>query len=719
MSTRKRIGLGALVLLLIAAIALAVWEPIAATRAAPPPPRAYDVKIVRDNFGVPHIFGATDPDVAYGIAWAQAEDDFETLQQVLALTRGRLGAITGSEGAAGDYAGHLLNVRATVARDYDRQPADVRALLDGYASGLNRYAETHGDEVALAKLFPVNGRDVAAGFVLRSPFFFGLDKTLGALTEGKPLPDESGGRLTEGEPPAGLDASPVDPIAEERAENGSNAWVVAPKRTADGYTRLVSNAHQPWKGPVAWYELVVQSGTGWHFAGANFPGTPYPLLGHNERLGWTNTVNRPDLIDVYKLTTDGERYRYDGAWRTMESRRVWLPVKLWGPFVLPVPRTIRRAAQGPVIANDRGTYAINYGGKDRMGMVESYYRLTRARDWDEWQSVIARQTIPATNFLYADATGRIAYIYNAAFPNRRPGFDYAGVLPGDTSRAYTPGTVPYSAVPRLVDPPSGFLINANNTPWRAAGPGSEMDPTAWSPLLGVETNVTNRMTRALELMTADRSITRAELARIKYDTAVSKRSWAGPWFRTLMTLDPKGDRRLVDAQAVLRRWDWNYDGRGPADALAALLLRAGNKWHYQGLERADPRRALDEAAEHLLTHFGRLDPPLGTVMRLRVGDVDVPYLGGPDVLRAASLWDVADDGRLVVKHGDSFVMFAEWSPAGRVRSWSAQPFGAAVSRPDSPHHADQARLFAAERVKPVWFTREQLKGHVERAYRPG
>ena len=719
MTALRRIGLGVVVLLVLVAIGLAVWEPLTATRAEAPPPRAYDVRIARDAFGVPHIFGPTDPDVAYGIAWAQAEDDFGTLQQVLAMTRGRLGAITGSDGAKGDYAGHLLDVRATVDRDYEGQPADVRALLDGYASGLNRYAETHGGEVALAKLFPVNGRDVAAGFVLRSPFFFGLDKTLGALTEGKPPPDETGGRPTEGEPPAGVDATPVDAAAEERAENGSNAWVVAPRRSADGFTRLVSNSHQPWKGPVAWYELVVQSGTGWHFAGANFPGTPYPLLGHNERLGWTNTVNRPDLIDVYQLTTDGDRYRYDGQWRTMGSRRVWLPVKLWGPFTLPVPRTIERAVQGPVIRNDDGAFAINYGGKDQMGMVESYYRLTRANSWGEWQAVIARQAIPATNFLYADATGRIAYIYNAAFPNRRPGFDYTGVLPGDTSRAYTPGTVPYAAVPKLVDPPSGFIINANNTPWLAAGRGSEMDPADWSPLLGVETNTTNRMTRALELMSADPSISRAELARIKYDTAVSKRSWAGPWFRSLMTLDAKDDRRLADAQAVLRRWDWNYDGRGPADALAALLLRAGNKWHYQGLARADPRAALAEAAEHLTTHFGRLDPPLGEVMRLRVGDVDVPYLGGPDVLRAASLWDVADDGRLVVKHGDSFLMFAEWSPVGRVRSWSIQPFGAAVSRPASPHHTDQARLFAGQKVKPVWFTREQLRGHVERVYRPG
>ena len=651
---------------------------------------------------------------------AQAEDDFGTLQQVLAMTRGRMGAIVGQDGAKGDYAGHLLNVRATVERDYDKQPRrPARRCSTATPRGLKPLCRDARGRSGAGQAVPAQWSGRGRRFVLRSPFFFGLDKTLGALTEGKPLPNDIGGKLTEGEPPTGSSATPVDPIAEERAENGSNAWVVAPKRSSDGYTRLVSNSHQPWKGPVAWYELVVQSGTGWHFAGANFPGTPYPLLGHNERLGWTNTVNRPDLIDVYKLATDGDRYRFDGQWRQMTSRRVWLPVKLWGPFILPVPRTIKTAVQGPVIENANGAFAINYGGKDQLGMVDSYYRLTRAQTWAEWQAVIARQSIPATNFLYADATGRIAYIYNAAFPRRRPGFDYAGVLPGDTSRDYLAGTVPYAAVPKLIDPPSGFIINSNNTPWLAAGPGSEMNPAAWSPLLGVETNTTNRMTRALELMAADPSISRAELARIKYDTAVSTRSWAGSWFQSLMTLDANGDRRLIDAQAVLRRWDWNFDGQGPADALAALLLRAGNSWHYQGLARADPRAALTEAAAHLTTHFGRLDPPLGQVMRLRIGSVDIPYLGGSDVLRAASLWDVADDGRLVVKHGDSFLMFAEWSPTGRVQSWSIQPFGAAVSRPDSRHHSDQARLFAAERVKPVWFTWRQLQGHIERRYRPG
>ncbi|VVT20258.1 Penicillin amidase [Sphingomonas sp. EC-HK361] len=707
----RRIAVGMAGVSLLVAIALATWEPLLARAAAPPLAHRYDSVIARDTFGVPHIFGKTDADVAYGVAYAHAEDDFSTLQEAVAMSRGRLGAMLGADGAKTDYALALLGAQATVDRDYAAQPADVRAVLDGYASGLNAYAARHPDEVRLAKLFPINGRDIATGFVLRSPFFFGLDQTLGALVGDEPLPAETAGATPDAADPAAL------PAAGEGNQNGSNAFVVAPRRSADGHTRLVSNAHQPWRGPVAWYELVVHSGTGWNFAGATFPGVPFPVLGHGETLGWTNTVNRPDLTDIYKLTLNeaGDAYRFDGAWRPLEKRRVWLPVKI-GPFVLPVPKTVYRSVQGPVIENKSGACAIRYAGADQLRMIEEYYRLTHARDFAQWQKALAIQGVPATNFLYADARGNIAHVYNAMFLNRKPGFDYAHVLPGDTSRDLMAGTVPYSAYPKNVNPASGFLINANNTPYHAAGAGSEIAPQP--PLLGVETDTTNRATRALELMGADASISEADLERIKYDTAVSRKSWAGTWFADLAAAPAKGDRDIAAAQALMTKWDWNYDGKGPADTLAALLLRAGNKWHYQRRAEADTRATLKTAAAYLMQHFGRLDVPLGTALRLRQGTVDLPLDGGPDVLRAAALWDEADDGRLVVKHGDSFVMFVDWDRQGRVTSRSIQPYGAATTRPTSNHYADQAPLFVRHQTKPVWFRPRELAAHVERVYRP-
>jgi acyl-homoserine-lactone acylase len=178
----KRTGWGLLALIIVTAIGLALWEPLTARAPTAVAYTPTDVRIARDRWGIPHIFGETDADVAYGVGYAHAEDDFSTLQEVLAMTRGRLAAITGADGAKADYVGYLLAARETVDRDYAGLPADVRAIYVAYAAGLNRYAEQHPDEVVLRNLFPVRAEDVVAGFVIRSPFFFGLDGVLGRLT---------------------------------------------------------------------------------------------------------------------------------------------------------------------------------------------------------------------------------------------------------------------------------------------------------------------------------------------------------------------------------------------------------------------------------------------------------------------------------------------------------------------------------------------------------
>ena len=465
----RRILVGFLMLLVVTAASLALWEPLTAEAPAAPAFKPADVRIARDKFGVPHIFGKTDADVAYGVAYAHAEDDFATLQEVLAMTRGRAGAMLGQDGAKIDYAEALLDVRATTKRDWPRLPADVKALFTAYAAGLNHYADKHPGEVRLSGLFPVTGEDVVAGFVLRSPFFFGLDSVLGSLVEGKEIGREGGPALDKS---GKLVPRELTPVGRDPADNGSNGMAVAPARSTDGATRLVSNSHQPWTGGVAWYELVVHSGEGWDFAGANFPGSPYPFLGHNKYLGWTNTVNRPDLIDVYKLTLDesGEKYRFDGAWRPLEEKRIWLKVKV-GPFVLPVPRTIYRSVHGPVVKNAKGAFAIRYAGIDQANMVTQYYRLNKAKNFDQWRAAMAAQGVPATNFIYADARGNIGLFYNAMFPDRPAGFNWRGVLPGDTSADLWTKTLPFDRVPALVNPRSGYVMNANNTPWVAAGPG--------------------------------------------------------------------------------------------------------------------------------------------------------------------------------------------------------------------------------------------------------
>ncbi len=725
----KGIGIGTAALLVLAFVALATWEPLYADAASAPAQRQYRAEIIRDEYGVPHISGKTDADVAFGVAIAHAEDDFFTLQDVAAMSKGRYGAIAGEEGAQFDYVYHLLDARGTAAKEYPNLPADTRALFDAYAAGLNQYADDHPEEVKLSGLFPVNGEDVAAGFVLRQPFFFGLSGVIGPLVAGEPLRREYGPdipgfpRSTEQtDAPAGVAHKGTHPLpwGDDAALLGSNAWAVAPEKSG-GPTTLISNSHQPLRGGVAWYELTVESEEGWHFTGANFPGSPFPFLGHNEHLGWTNTVNRPDMIDIYKLEMDdtGTRYRLDGEWRDLESRDVILPVR-YGPITLPVPRTVHRSVHGPVIQNENGFFAIRYGAIGEMQQLDAYYRINKATTLAEWESQVARLAIPSTNFIYADKQGNIAYIYNAAIPDRPEDVkaDWRSILPGDRSELIWQGSVGYDRIPKVINPASGWVYNSNNEPFTAAGAGSDLSPENFSPVLGIERKQTNRSWRAYKLMSEASVLDRATLERIKYDTGYERKGYVDVMMTALERLKVDGD--LADARDLLLGWDYTADNKGPADALAYLMIRDFMSAEYQNKgEYPDIREHLQQAVDHLNTHFGRIDPPMSDLVRLRQGGVDLPLTGGSDTLRAATTWKVDDDGRLSLVHGDSFIQWVEW-PApgtpGRVSSRSIQPFGAATTRPESPHYTDQMQLFIDHKLKPVRFWRKDAEANAKRRY---
>ncbi len=720
----KRGAVALLGVLVLAVVVLATWEPFFAGPAATTETRIYTAEVVRDEWGVPHIYGSTDADTAYGVAIAHAQDDFFTLQDVVAMSRGRYGAIAGRDGAKVDYVYHLIDARGTAEREYPKLPADTRALFEAYAAGLNQYAEDHPGELKLANLFPVNGMDVAAGFALRQPFFFGLDSVIGPLVAGEELRREHGPDIP-GFPRAALPgAAPIEaapqapkqarapsrvlPIGEDGEHLGSNAFAVAPQK-GGGTTTLISNSHQPLRGGVAWYELVVESGEGWHFAGANFPGSPFPFLGHNEHLGWTNTVNTPDMVDVYKLDLDdtGTRYKLDGKWLPLESQWVTLPVKV-GPVVLPIRREVLRSVHGPVIRNVKGAFAIRYGGIGQLSQLDAYYRINKANTFAEWQAQVARLAIPSTNFIYADEAGTIAYVYNAAIPNRPQGVkaDWRSVLPGNRSDLIWQGAVDYAALPKIVNPASGWVYNSNNTPFAAAGAGSDLDPASFSPVMGIELKQTNRSRRAYKLLSESGVLDRAALARIKYDTGYEREGYVARLFDTLGAI--KVDGELARARDLLLSWDFTADNKGRADALALLMVRDFMSADYNNKPFPDVAQKLQAAADHLTKHFGRLDPPMSDLLRLRQGAVDLPLDGGSDTLRASTTWDVDDDGRLSMKHGDSFIMWIEWAPGKKVASRSVQPFGAATTRPRSAHYTDQMRLFVEHRLKPVHFWRDDL-----------
>ncbi|QYJ07986.1 penicillin acylase family protein [Qipengyuania flava] len=725
-----RIGFALLILVLAAFIALATWEPFWAKRdGVALSDETYTAEIIRDEFGVPHIYGERDRDVAYGVAIAHAEDDFSTLQDVIAMARGRYGAIAGQDGAAIDYVYHLLDARGTAESEYPKLPADTQALFEAYATGLNDYAAQHPGELKLGNLFPVEGKDVAAGFALRQPFFFGLNGVIEPLVTGGDLRREFGpdipGFPREGSSDTALqpaedaaedaekESLAYSPFGRDGAHNGSNAFAVTPERSG-GPTTLISNSHQPLRGGVAWYEFSVESEEGWHFTGANFPGSPFPFLGHNRTLGWTNTVNMPDMVDVYELELDesGTRYRFADEWRDLETRTVTLPVR-FGPVVLPIRREIHRSVHGPVIKNDKGAFAFRYGGIGNLGQLDAYYRLNKATNLEEWEAVLSRMDIPSTNFIYADAEGNIAYVYNAAIPDRPEGANWRGVLDGSDPALLTDGPVEYEELPRYVNPASGWLYNANNTPFTAAGEGSDLAPEDFAPELGVELKQTNRSRMAWKLLSEAGQLDRAALERVKYDTGYMRAGYIADLWDGLEALDLSERPDLAPARDLLIEWDFTADNIGPADSLALLIIREFMSCRYQNKGCPTVLEELEKAVTHLDTHFGRLDVPMSELLRLRQGDVDLPLDGGSDTLRASTLWHVHDDGRLALRHGDSFIQWVEWMPGERVTSRSIQPFGAATTRPRSPHYTDQMQLFVEKRLKPVHFWREDVLANAQ------
>ena len=685
----------------------------------------YDVTIARDDFGVPHIVGVTNEDVAYGLAYAHAEDDFVTIQQAILAARGDLATIYGKDAGPNDYLVGLLRVWDTVDERYETDLSpEVRRICEAYADGLNHYAALHAGD-ALVGLFPITAKDIVATSVHKSPLFFGLETTLI--------------ELFEKEDPRDLSAR----FADDRF--GSNVLAVAPARSADGSTLFVSNSHQPWEGPVAWYEASVHSQEGWTFSGALFPSMPVFALGTNGDLAWSFTVNHPDLVDVYQLEVDPDddtRYRYDGEWRDFEVRDVPISVKLFGRFRWTVHREALWTEYGPAVRRPHGTFAIRYAGMGLAGIYDQLFRMATATSYSEWSTPLREQTgLPTFNAGYADHTGRIGYVYHALLPVRSGAYDWSLDLPGTTSQTRWTEYAAFDALPQLIDPASGFIQNSNSTPFDTTGWPDDPDPADFAASLGIETYPTNRSLRSMALMGADRQISLDDLLSIKFDHTYDSNSAVSRWRDDLTSrITPAAFAAEHDIDGVvvsaaletLRRWDL----RATLDSRGMALMTATLSFVYDAAEddervEFDPSRlteaevpddvldtAFAEAITWLMDTQGRVDPRWGSVNLMRRGDLKLPMAGGPDLLRAV-YGERQDDGTFTAIAGDAYVLVAQWDRLGTFTGQSIHQYGSATLDEDSAHYADQAPLFVAGEFKPVLLDTQAILDSAVRTYSPG
>jgi acyl-homoserine-lactone acylase len=677
----------------------------------------YNAVILRDTWGVPHIFGVTDADASYGLAYAHAEDDFLTIQQTLAAARGTLASIYGLDAAPNDYMVHLLRIWDDVNAKYRSDlSAETRAILDAYAAGINQYAALHPDEVLSEDLFPVLGKDIVAGSVHKSPLFFGLDGDLAELFQEE--------RQKEISPRPEAQIYDVDPFL------GSNTFSIGPSRTSDGSTFLAVNSHQPWEGAVTWYEAHIHSEEGLDVVGGIFPGSPLILLGHNRNLGWAFTVNHPDLVDTYVLEINPDnqdQYLFDGEWLDLEVRQAPIKVKLLGNLSLTLKQEVLWSVYGPVVRQDHGTYAIRYAGMGLVDIWEQIYGLNKARNFDEWQTAIRQGGFASFNVGYADREGNIYYLYNADMPIRSEGYDWSLYLPGDTSKTLWNEYLPFDDLPQVLNPTAGFIQNANSSPLQTTLDPDNPSPEDYSPTMGIETRMTNRALRALELFGSDESITFEEFILYKFDMKYAPNSDVPRMVQMILDSPTPEDPDLRYGIEILRDWDYEADPESTGATTAILTLydlaRTSQSFSGSRLVGSDfvVQEVLDSyqrTIESMVDNFGRVDIPWGDVNRLIRGDVDLGMGGGPDLLHAVGS-SLQEDGRLKGYVGDSYVLLIRWDADGKVLSFSIHQYGSATLDENSPHYADQSSLFVKRQLKPVWFDEADIRANLEREYRPG
>lgn len=676
-----------------------------------PPPGKYDVRILRDEWGVPHIFGKRDVDVAYGLAYAHCEDDWVNTEEQLLLVRARLASVQGQEAAKFDYVAQLLRVREFVEAKYESEIGpETRTLLEAYAEGVTHFAALHPEKMPHIEL-PVTGKDIVAGATLKAPFFYQMHQELEKLF------DDPGAVPISRKGIIGRQAKGLNPFSEGMTL-GSNAWAIGPSRSADGATRLAINSHMPWTGPLTWYEAHVHSEEGWNMIGGTFPCAPVIFKGHDEMKGWTHTINRPDLADVYQLeiNPDNEnQYRFDGEWRDLEQGTARMRVKLWGPISWTFKREMLWSVHGPAVRHEKGVYAIRFAGYGEVRQIEQWYRMNKARNLEQFVDAMRMLALPSLNTLYADREGNMFYVYNGQFPVRAEGYNWKQYLPGDTSETLWTEILPFEKIPQVLNPPSAFIQSCNNSPFHTTVGEGNPRPEDFSPTLGIETHYTNRSRRALELYGKDESITREEFYAYKYDKTYDPESSIARYVDEVVNTPMPDEALLQEAVQLLKQWDRTTTKDNRSAALAILIGEAHSKRAAWG---SDAVSRLRGAASLLIEHHGRLDVPWEEVMRLRRGDLDLGLGGGPDCLRAIDP-ELDDDGRFQAIGGDCYFLMVEWDKDGNLISDGIHQFGSATIDAASPHYADQAPLFAAEKMKPTCMREEDIRAHLSAEYRPG
>jgi acyl-homoserine-lactone acylase len=664
-----------------------------------------DVTIARDEFGVPHIFGKTDADAAYGLAWAHSEDDFENIQYNILAGKNMLGRVLGKEGVLFDFGLQFLKIDSIVEANYEKDISpEYKKVLAGYVQGINAYAAAHPKEVLYKKAFPITEKDLLKGSVLQTSLMAGVGLALKSIKDN---------RIKE---------------FYEINDIGSNAMAVSPNRTEDGKTWLAINSHQPLEGRFAWYEAHIQSEEGWDIIGGLFPGGTTIFVGTNKHLGWGHTVNYHTFGDIYKLEINPKnkkQYKYDGEWRHFYKRVVKLKVKIAG-LKIGVRKKVLDTEYGPTFKNKEGLYALRFPSYNDIRATDQWYQMNKATNFDEFETAVKMKAIPLFNIVYGDVDGNIYLHSGGNVPVRDPKLNWAHPIEGTSSKYKWTDIVPYEQMPTVRNPDCGYIYNCNNTPLLCTG-----DQCEWGgDFVGVQKFNYNRGERMRFLFEEQKgNYSWEDFHRIKFDKFYHTDSTASyrKNFKNLYSLDEKKYPDIADAIKKIKKW--NLEGQ-PDNREAALALVT----HYRLAKELDvpfaffmilkdpvPEfdvvNALRYAKKFLIKTHGSIDVPLGEVQRHIRGEVSLPASGLAEVPRAATpkLHD-KKKGIFRITHGDGYMQMVKFSNTG-VEINSINSYGESA-HPDSPHYTDQMQLFSEEKFKKMTFDKEEILKNAKKIYHP-
>lgn len=668
-----------------------------------------NIQIARDQYGVPHILAKTDAEVAYGLAWAQCEDQFKTLQELMAACKGMLGEIKGKDGIIADFGIKFMGLQEIVSEKYDQEVTGAfKQYLESFVAGVNAYAALHPEEVLLAELFPIHGRDVLVGYLLGNIEVSHAGQDLAKILNGSMIKDLN-----------------------SEAPKGSNAIAISKQKTTDNKTYLAINSHQPLEGWYSWYEAHLVSEEGLNILGGTFAGGICIFHGANENLAWAHTVNHADFSDVYALEmhpTKENFYRFDNEWLQLKEKTYTAWYQLAGPIKFPVSKTIYESVYGPTFKTEQGTFSWSFVVGRSIKGAEQWLRMNKANNFPEFKRALEMRGIAALNIVYADRFDSIYYLSNGSFPVRNPAYDWSGVLPGNTSETlWSDELVSLDSLPQVLNPKEGWVFNTNNTPYSATDSLSNFRETTLNKVMGYQSEglENNRSSRFLELIAQYDSLSYADFKKIKYDNQYPAKMITPKALNLemLMHLDANKYPDIAAAISQLSQWNRKSDLDNETAALFIITwleidrIRSteGRNVRYGTITEDDCVAGIRKASKELLEKYENLRVPLRKVQRLIRGDINMPMAGMPDVL-AAMYSKEHTDGTYKAFAGESYIELVRFGEHG-VEIESVNTYGSS-EKPESSYYTSEMSMFATQQLKKMSLDKKEVLKTAVRVYAP-